>query len=77
MRKSKWGPVAVKFPYGRTVHILDDDGSTLCGAEIKKNSVYYYRLHLSIQKVCNRCYEAIGKEMITQYLGIEEEKKPV
>ena len=71
MRGSKWAAVAVKFPYGRTVHILDANGSTLCGVEIKENPVYYYTLHLGPQKVCNKCYEAIGKEMIVEYLGME------
>lgn len=61
---------AVRFPYGKKIHILDIHDETLCEAEIPQNSVFYYD-HLPPFEVCNRCYEAIGKMMLSDYLGLE------
>ena len=61
---------AVRFPYGKKIHILSIHDKPLCGVEIPQNSVFYYD-HLPPFTICNRCYEAIGREMLTEYLGSE------
>jgi len=62
--------ITVKFPYGRKVHILDASGNTLCGAEIKPNSVFSRWLFYK-NKVCDDCLREIGKLMISEYLGLD------
>ena len=59
---------AVRFPYGKKIHILNIYDEVLCGAEIPQNPVFYYD-HLPPIEICNKCFEAIGKMMLAEYLG--------
>ena len=68
--------VTVKFPYGRKVHILDHMGNTLCGDEIKPNSVFS-RWLFDKENVCDNCYKEIGRIMISEYLGADSLKNTV
>lgn len=59
--------VGVMLKHGKTIHIVDNQNTTLCGLPIKDSQMNYSRMPK--HKNCKKCLAKVGSIMLADYLG--------
>ena len=62
--------IGVKLKRGRMVHIVENQDLTVCRVEIKDVAMNYSKINVSY-KICPKCLQRIGSEMLADYIGYD------